>query len=160
MGRRGFVLGLLLFAGSGTVDAQGVAVGTRVRVWATQPSLSKNEGTVVARQGDTLVIERQPVALPEYARTSPARPDTVRVEWSAVRRLDVWQGRSHARGALKGLLFGLPIGIVVGRAFDVAQRNDPAYPFPAMPAFGVVGAATGTFLGALFGSDQWRRVHP
>lgn len=153
MCRRALVLGLLLVTG-GTLDAQVIATGIRVRVWSAQPRLSKVEGTVVARQGDTLVIERRRAAQPEYSSPGPLGPDTIRVAWNAMRRLDVWQGISHARGALKGLLFGFGIGLAVG-AFDVARRNE----LPALPFLAIGGAATGTFLGALFGSERWLRVY-
>lgn len=161
MCRRALVVCLLLLACSGTVDAQAVAAGARVRIWSTRPSLSKEEGTVVARQGDTLLIERRRGAQPDYSKAGPLMSDTVHIAWNALRRLEVWQGKSHARGALKGFLIGIGSGLAVGRAFDWARRNEAErYPIPAMPVLGVLGALAGTFLGAIVGSERWQRVHP
>jgi hypothetical protein len=114
---------------------------------------------VVAQQGDTLLVQRANKPWTGYGRMSRADSDTVRVALNAVRRLDVWQGRSHLRGALKGFLIGTGTGLVLGGASAYANRGCcEGMSVLAIPTLTVGGAMAGTLLGAAVGSARWRRV--
>jgi hypothetical protein len=161
MCRRAVALGLLLLAGSRPVDAQTVGAGTIVRLWAARPPLSKEVGTVVARQGDTLLIQRHLNRWSRSGSKGPAKSDTVRVAWSAVHRLDVWQGRSHGRGALKGFLYGFGSALAISGGLAWANREGSEGLWMVyVPVYTGVGAVTGTLIGAVVGSARWRRVRP
>jgi hypothetical protein len=117
--------------------------------------------TVVAQQGDTLLVQRANKPWTGYGRMSRADADTERVALNAVRRLDVWQGRSHLRGALKGFLIGTGTGLILGGAIAYADRECcDGMSVLAIPTFGVGGAVVGTLFGAAVGSARWRRVRP
>jgi hypothetical protein len=162
MRRRAVALGLLLLAASRPVDAQAVEAGTMVRVWAARPPLSKEAGTVVARRGDTLVIQRYRNRWVRSGRNDLPNFDTVRVALSAVRRLDVWQGRSHGRGALKGFLYGFGTALALSGGLALADRkaSDEGLWMVYVPIYTGAGAVTGTLIGAAVGSARWRRVRP
>ena len=161
MCRRPLALGLLLLAGSRPVDAQAVEAGTIVRVWSAQPPLSKEVGSVVARRGDTLVIQRYHNRWVRSRRNDLPHVDTVRVARSAVRRLDVWQGRSHGRGALKGFLYGFGTALAISGGLAWANREGSEGLWMVyVPVYTGVGAVTGALIGAAVGSPRWRRVHP
>ena len=148
---RTLALGLVLIAYGTSVNAQAIPSGSRIRYEAAAPSFSgppsrKGRGTLLAQEGDTLVIERRPA-------------DTVRVALSAIRQVHVWEGRSHLRGALNGLLVGVGSGLVLGTIYASNPRPGDELAVLAIPMLGSLGAVTGTLAGAVAGSARWRRVH-
>jgi hypothetical protein len=63
--------------------------------------------------------------------------------------------RSHAKGARKGLLWGLVIGVGVGSIAAVAtpdDQGDPGWGGVAVVGFGVLGTGLGTLFGTAVGS--------
>jgi hypothetical protein len=162
MCRRALALGLLLLTGSRPAEGQALEAGTRVRVSAARPPLSKEVGTLVARRGDTLLIQRRRNRWSGSVGTGLPNVDTVRVAWSAVRQLDVWQGRSHGRGALKGFLYGFGTALAVSGGLVLATRkaSDEGLWMIAVPVYTGAGAVMGTLIGAAVGSARWRRVRP
>jgi hypothetical protein len=150
---------LMSFALQGALRAQPadpLRPGATVRVWAARPALSKQVGTIVAHQGDTLRIERRVTAPSDHRPDQPVW-DTVHVAWSSVQQLDV-RLVSHGRGALKGFLWGLGTGFLAG--VGLARARDQENAVLAIPAMSVVGVVVGTFFGTAVGSERWRRVYP
>ena len=163
MSRRALALGLLLVAGNHSVEAQTVAPGSNIRFWSAEPGgrTTMALGTVVGQQGDVLLIQRRHTQWAGFGKMGAASSDTTRLALSSVRRLDVWQGRSHLRGAFKGFLIGIGSGLVAGGAVAWAGRNEPeSMSVLAIPALGVTGATVGTLAGVVIGSARWQRLRP
>ena len=124
--------------------------GTRVRVVAPGRFPGRVEGHLLEPySGDagTLVIA-----------TSDG---SVRVPSASVARLELYQGRSRGRGALRGFLIGAPLGI----AFALATKNDRnrgayssgdsisvgTYAAGGVLVFGGIGA----LIGGAVGVERW-----
>lgn len=95
-----------------TLSAQALdtlAVGTRVRVTSLADNLRREQGTIVGTAGDTLIFR-------------PKGCDTacpiLRLAPDALDRLEVFNGRSTARGFLVGGLAGSAVGLLIGFATD------------------------------------------
>jgi hypothetical protein len=92
---------VLLLAGQAGAQLPELQPGARVRVTAPTVLGGKLEGTIIGRRGDTLSIVQHNVA-----------PFEIPV--SALSRVEIYRGKSHAAGAKRGLLWGLAIGLPVG----------------------------------------------
>jgi hypothetical protein len=127
--------------------------GARVRVTAPGIVAGRYVGTVLSRSGDTLQLggpNAAPVTLPMNRITS----------------LEISRGKSRLRGAGRGVLWGAPIGLVIGLATenslescgdfgcsDASSTERGAYVVASV----IGGAAWGAGIGALVGRERWER---
>lgn len=147
---------LLLFAAaSSIVSAQTTELqpGARIRVAAPGIVAGKYAGTLLSRSGDTLQIGGP--------NTAP-----LHVPLSGITSLEISRGTSRLRGAGRGILWGAPIGLVIGLASanslescsdfgcgDVSSAERSAYVVASI----VGGAAWGAGIGALVGRERWEQ---
>ena len=144
------IFALLASAPVLTAQQYEILPGTRVRVVAPGRFPGRVEGHLIepySADAGTLVIA-----------TSGG---SVRVLSASVARLELYQGRSRARGALRGFLVGAPLGI----AFALATKNDRnqgahssgdsisvnAYAAGGVVVFGGIGA----LIGGAIGVERW-----
>src|SRR5213079_1550776 len=122
-----------LSAQSATVPAelQELQPGVRIRLEAPSVLPKQRAATVVARAADTITV----------GGDFPA----TRVPIAALTSLEVSRGRSRAQGIMRGLRWGVPIGLVAGLALasGVGQHCDNCESKGAMAAgavsFGIFG---------------------
>ena len=132
-----------------TAQLTEVQPGARVRVAAPGLVAGKYEGTVLARTSDTLVL----------GSTSTA---PVRIAIARLTSLEISRGSSRSDGALRGMLWGVPIMTALGVAVAVSAQNcRTCAPVTDREMVGVVGffAASGALygagIGALIGRERW-----
>ena len=125
--------------------------GARVRVSAPGIVANHYVGTVLSRSGDTLQLGG-PNAAP------------VNVPVNRITSLEISRGKSRLRGAGRGVLWGTPIGLVVGLASansledcsdfgcgDASSGERGAY----VLASTLGGALWGAGIGAIVGRERW-----
>jgi hypothetical protein len=140
-----------------TINAQQTAdLQNGVRIRVTDWGGHKATGIFLSRSADSI----------SYVADSAM----VRVSLSNVRLIEVSQGNSHFKGALKGGLMGTGIGALSGAVvgaitfkkprscdfFCLNTRSD-AMLFGGVLA-GVTGSLLGTVVGAAIGSEKWGPV--
>jgi hypothetical protein len=145
----------LLFTHAPAVAAQyapplaEVQPGARVRVEAPGIVAGKYVGTVLTRNADTLTLG-SPSAVP------------VKLPVNSIRSLEISRGKSRSAGAVRGILWGVPIGVVLG-VFSVATADncDACFEAPAdteaFALFTASGLLWGAGIGALVGRERWER---
>jgi hypothetical protein len=128
--------------------------GARVRIQAPGIVAGRFAGTVLTRTADTLVIGA-PNATP------------VRVPIDRISSAEVSRGSSRSLGALRGVEWGAPIGLVLGLAaaatttsadycFDCTS-HDNSYRTGLITEGVLGGALWGAGIGALIGRERWDR---
>ena len=136
-----------LLAQSGLADSE-LQPGARVRVVAPGVVAGRYEGTLLARTPDTLKLgspSGAPVAIPIARLTS----------------LEVSRGKSRAAGALRGIMWGAPIGLALGALSASSVTGDcigctKDYSRGGWVAVSTVsGALWGAGIGALIGRERW-----
>ena len=138
--------------------AQGIVLnpGARVRLDAPSAGIKRFEGSVIAT-GDTIEVAN-----------GDAR---VRVPASAVTRLELSHGKNRTQGAVRGIMWGAGIGLVVGAVTVNAADNSTCYDSRFgrsdctvsskgewIAASTVGGALWGALFGALIGRERWDTV--
>jgi hypothetical protein len=131
--------------------------GARVRVRAPGIIAGRFTGTVLSRGADTLTLGA-PNASP------------VNVPIDRITSAELSRGSSRAEGAKRGLIWGIPIGLLAGLISDASRKSIPSYCFgdascePEQPSTATqlligasVGAAWGAGIGALIGRERWER---
>jgi hypothetical protein len=130
--------------------------GTRVRMQALGIITGQLEATVVARAHDTVTLT-----------TSRGAP--ISVPLAAIKIAEVSRGHSHRDGAVKGLVWGMGAGLIVGLLSAViydaradecgAEPCDNALLPGEVVAGGLMtGAALGAGIGAIKGVEHWERL--
>jgi len=127
--------------------------GARVRVSAPGIVAGRYVGTVLSWNGDTLQLGGPNVA-------------PVTVPMSRITSLEVSRGKSRLSGAGRGVLWGTPIGLVIGLASansledctdfgcsDASSGERGAY----VLASALGGALWGAGIGALVGRERWEQ---
>ena len=148
-GVRAAVLCVLLPA---TVMGQMLEVqpGARVRVLAPGALAGRLTGIVIARTADSLTITRtnaSPLAIPMSRLTS----------------VELSRGKSHAAGALKGLVIGAAVGLVMGltpipEPTCTSRGCDPELTRGEFMGSTILGAGSlGAGIGAIVGRERWDR---
>ncbi|MFI5256499.1 MAG: hypothetical protein ACHQRK_04490 [Gemmatimonadales bacterium] len=128
--------------------------GARVRIQAPGIVAGRFAGTVLTRTADTLVIGA-PNATP------------VRVPIDRISSAEVSRGSSRSLGAVRGIEWGAPIGLVLGviaaagtdsdpYCFDTCSTSD-SYKVGIVAASTVAGVLWGAGIGALIGRERWDR---
>lgn len=125
--------------------------GTTIRMRGSQLA-GTVRGIIVARSGDSLTV----------ARTN-AGPLTIAI--SSLNSVDVFRGKSRGRGALRGALWGVGVGALLGLvpADESECELDPEVPgcgsvaqSVALTAIG--GGVTGSLIGVAIGVEQWDKM--
>ena len=143
--------------GQAAPTAATLAPGARVRI--TTSSSGRQIGTVVARQGDTLLVR-----WPEFT-------NAVAVPLDGISRLEVSTGR-HRR-VVKGLVLGSAVGSATGALIGAATYEpceatelfdcflEPESRMQSAVVSGVVGGVLGLVAGSLAGlarHEKWKQV--
>lgn len=134
-----------------------VQPGVRVRVWLPEPHPQENtpwrrqllRATVSGVENDALRL------------TVPGAEGTLSVQRSAIRRLDVSQGRSRIRNFLERGFGGAVVGAITGAAFNDPQASrwpdhDSRWEAAGYGALG--GFAIGGIIGLVAPTERWRRI--
>ena len=137
------VSALLMISAAAPTSAQAIHPGKHVRIHAPGVLIDRFEGVYVGRSGDTLIFgndDRGPV----------------RVAAAAITGLEVSQGLSRLRGALRGAFWG---GVSMAAA-GALLTTDPSFATEDMSkgAFIVASAGQGALLGAIIGAFVPKRV--
>jgi hypothetical protein len=125
--------------------------GVTIRVRAPSVLLGRFEGTYLGRSADTLLLGNE-------------ERGAFRVPVSAVTQFEVSRGRSRARGAGQGALWGGVVGVALGLLFvSTATTDDAIIPFNkgmwvAQSAAG--GAELGAIIGFFVGKRVWTGAEP
>jgi hypothetical protein len=127
--------------------------GARVRVQAPGIVAGRYVGTVLTRTADTVELGA-PGAAP------------IKVPLARVTSVEVSRGSSRALGALRGVEWGAPIGLVFG-VVAASTTEDPycwdycstsgSYKAGIIAASTLAGALWGAGIGALVGRERWER---
>jgi hypothetical protein len=154
--RRAFLaVSVLLSIHASPIAAQSVAPlsdvqpGARIRVDAPGIVAGRFVGTVLTRRADTLTIGNP--------ATSP-----VTVPLTRVTSLEVSRGKSRSAGALRGTVWGAPIGAGLG-LFAIALSDhcktctDEPSGAEGVALFTLSGAVWGAGIGAIVGRERWDR---
>ncbi len=127
-----------------------VQPGARVRVLAPGALAGRLTGIVIARTADSLTISRanaSPLAIPMSRLTS----------------VELSRGKSHAAGALKGLVIGAGVGLVLGltpipEPTCTSRGCDPELTRGEFLGSMILGSGgVGAGIGAIVGSERWDR---
>jgi len=151
------LLFICLSATSAAVAAQAPTIppGTRVRIETRERGTF--DGTLMSQTSDSFFV-----AGPGALRTLVAS--------ESVTRLRVSEGRSHARGAVRGMKIGAAVGgggmaLVIGAAFIGSTAKDKYNGESLGMAVGLVasgalvGVMYGAGIGALFAVERWTTVY-
>ena len=123
--------------------------GARVRVEAPGIVAGKYVGTVLAPGGDTLTLG------------NPSGKPVV-LSFASVRKLEISRGKSRTAGALRGMLWGAPLGAALG-IFGIATSDDCSACYESVgnaevfTAFTAAGVFWGAGIGAIVGRERWER---
>ena len=128
--------------------------GARVRIEAPGIVAGRYVGTVLTRGADTVEIGAP--------GTAP-----LTVPFSRITSVEVSRGSSRSLGALRGLAWGVPIGLVVGVVAAAGTDGDPycfdscttsgSYKAGIVAASTLAGALWGAGIGAIVGRERWER---
>jgi hypothetical protein len=130
----------------------GITAGTRIRVETAAPK-STLVGIFLSESVDSLSV-------------AVGRSGNTVVSSASVNRLSVTQGKSHGRGAVKGIKIGSMIGgalalALFGGAFLTDPSTDGLPMLAGYVAGGMIsGAVYGAIIGGAIGTDSWRTVYP
>jgi hypothetical protein len=133
----------------GSLAVAEVQPGARVRVEAPGIVAGKYVGTVLSRGADTLTLGSP--------STAP-----VKLPLRAIRSLEISRGKSRSAGAVRGMMWGVPIGLVLG-VFAVATSDncdaciEATSDAEGFALFAASGVLWGAGIGALVGRERWER---
>jgi hypothetical protein len=158
--RAALVVAMLVLESAGiatiVMAQQDPATGSRVRVTLAGPSYGLVTGQLIGADSIGLAVR------PDH------RQDTIRVERSAMRQLEVSAGRKDH--AWTGLGIGAGIGLVAGVIGGLASGDDPPEELLAYSQgqkavlYGAAGAlfggGAGMIVGALTHSERWLTTSP
>lgn len=129
--------------------------GVRVRLWAPAVATKPLIGTVVSVDTTTSII----------LQSTNHTTQPLKILWAAVKRLEISQGRQVNRrravgGAVRGLLGGAVVGVVVAVAY-LAPRTTRETGLETVSIVvsqgGGIGAVAGLLIGGVIGA--WPREH-
>lgn len=147
-----FLLALTLLASTlhaQTVTGVGeVQPGAKVRITAPGIVAGRYIGTVLSRSDDTLTLG-SPNAAPFVIPTS------------RIATLEISHGKSRSAGAVRGMVWGLPIGLAMGALLAASVTDCAACsqngesPGEAVVLSTLSGVIWGAGIGALVGRERW-----
>lgn len=128
--------------------------GVRVRIVAPGIVAGRYVGTVLTRDADTVQLGAP--------GTAP-----VKIPFARITSVEVSRGSSRALGAARGVVWGAPIGLVIGVVAAAGTDEDP-YCFDSCSTSGsykagiiatstLAGALWGAGIGAIVGRERWER---
>lgn len=151
------VLSILALSGvSASARAQHSEVqpGARVRIQAPGVVAGRYVGTVLTRSADTVELGAP--------GTAP-----IKVPFALITSIEVSRGSSRALGAVRGVQWGAPIGLVFGVIAAAGTDSDPycfdncrtsgSYKAGIVAASTLAGALWGAGIGAIVGRERWER---
>ena len=155
--RRSLVLSLVLLGVPFTiVRAQMTELqpGARVRIQAPGIVAGRYVGTVLTRGADSVEVGAP--------GTAP-----IRIAFTRITSIEVSRGSSRTLGAIRGMEWGVPIGLVIGVVAAAGTDDDP-YCFDSCSTSGsykagliagstLAGALWGAGIGAIVGRERWER---
>jgi hypothetical protein len=128
--------------------------GARVRIQAPGIVAGRYVGTVLTRGADTVELGAP--------GTAP-----IKVPFSRITSIEVSRGSSRALGAVRGVAWGAPIGLVIGVVAAAGTDDDPycfdtcstsgSYKAGIVAASTLGGALWGAGIGAIVGRERWER---
>lgn len=131
-----------------------VQPGARVRIVAPGIVAGRYVGTVLTRSADSLELG------------APGVPP-IKMPFARITSLEVGRGSSRALGAGRGVMWGAPIGLVVGVIAAAGTDSDPycfdtctrsgSYKAGIIAASTLAGALWGAGIGAIVGRERWER---
>lgn len=161
-----YALATALFLAAAATPAQAqqappreIFVGSRVRVFAPSLRSDRYVGRVdsldaVSMTMDTTGARRRlgmdtgPVLVEEYRR--------VRLQLSAIERIEASGGRTTRKSTIRGLVFGAIGGGLLWGLGNLPEVNPSAADFAKEAPVGlVVGGVLGAFVGYALGSEKW-----
>lgn len=154
---------LLALSGLGAQGTPSVVSGSRVRLWAVEPHISKVAGTIIAITPESLTF--RPSDFPVTMSTRQATDGLFRLSTQRVTRLDVSAGhRSRGSGAARGARWGALAGLgaaLVAAAISTGSCSGETcgiewFLFP--PAGVAAGLAVGAVAGVAVPDERWLRV--
>lgn len=124
--------------------------GAKIRIEAPGVVARHYVGTVLARNAETITMG-----------SANSLPVTIPI--AAVTRLEISRGKSRSAGALRGILWGAPIGLVAALITPAEGFNSPYGPTSQnewskaelVGAGAIGGALWGAGIGALVGRERW-----
>lgn len=126
--------------------------GARVRIQAPGIVAGRYVGTVLSRGADSVEVGAP--------GTAP-----IRIALARITSVEVSRGSSRALGALRGVAWGAPIGLVVGVVAAAGTDDDPycfdscstsgSYKAGIIAASTLGGAFWGAAIGAIVGRERW-----
>lgn len=131
-----------------------VQPGARVRIQAPGVVAGRYVGTVLTRSADTLELGTP--------GTAP-----IKVALARISSIEVSRGSSRSLGAMRGVAWGAPIGLLIGVIAAAGTDSDP-YCFDNCSTSGsdkaafvaastLGGALWGAGIGAIVGRERWER---
>jgi hypothetical protein len=128
--------------------------GARVRIAAPGIVAGRYVGTVLTRSADTVELGAP--------GTSP-----IKVPIARITSVEVSRGSSRMLGAGRGVMWGAPIGLVIGIVAAAGTDADPycydycstsgSYKAGIVAGSTVAGALWGAGIGAIVGRERWER---
>ena len=130
--------------------------GLKIRVEAPGVIFGTLTAMILSRSPDSIAIANSNFA-------------PISIPLSKITRLDVSRGKSHKAGAVRGLKWGVPLGLAIGAiaaagAFDCTCyvcKNCEELKTPPAQGFGLgllSGVAYGAGIGALVPRESWARL--
>ena len=125
--------------------------GARVRIVAPGIVAGRYVGTVLTRTGDTLSLG-SPNAVP------------LRLPLDRLTSVEISRGKSRSAGALRGIVWGAPIGLglgvlSLGLADECVTCTDEPSDAEAVALYTLGGVLWGAGIGAIIGRERWERFH-
>lgn len=152
------LIGLLLCPHVACAQLSALVPGERIRVVAPTISNRAVVGTLMAPIGDTVHVA---------APVRNARPDSAgaivryAIPVFIIRRLDHRKSGLRLTGAGRGIKVAAAsmLGLTAGCALELEEDQGFCFAFGIVVALPVVSLVGGV-IGALFGAEGWRTVHP
>jgi len=135
----------------GVSQAVEIQPGAKVRVIAPGIVAGRYVGTVLSRSGDTLTLG-SPNSLP------------IKLMASQIQSLEFSRGKSRSDGAVRGMMWGTPIGAAFGALLigsdecpSCVDKGSKITAGEALGAGAFAGLLWGAGIGALIGRERWDR---
>ena len=134
-----------------SIAGQATAIPLGARVQVETHDEASITGTLMSQTEDSVIV-----ATPEAPR--------VVASWESVARVQVSDGRTRTRGAVRGMKVGAAVGggiiaITFGVAFLGARDANVGDLFAYVGSGAVVGAVYGAAIGSLVRAERWTTVY-
>ena len=138
-------------------------VGDRVRIIAPTVREDRYVGRVESLPRDSIVLDTAGVRRRLGFDTGPVLVEEFRrvtIPTSAIRSIDISDGRTHRKSTLKGLVIGAAAGAALFGATNLPEVNPTFGDFLEGAAVGaIVGGVAGGVVGYLLGGEKWKSFY-